>query len=89
MIPVVSMDKTGDLSYQVFNDNLTPVEQINRKLLAAIAYAQTKLVNDANAFSRKVGSVEYTDAELEAINKAADVLLKSVHDAVDAFAATL
>lgn len=55
MIPVVVANKDGDMSFQVFNDNLSPVEQINRKLLGVIAYAQTKLVNDRDSFSRKMG----------------------------------
>lgn len=86
MIPVVTMNKDGDMSYQIFNDNLAPVEQINRKLLSTIAYAQTKLVNDRDAFSQKMGKVEYTDAQIEEINVATDALVKAVKEAIDAFA---
>lgn len=89
MIPVVVANKDGDMSFQVFNDNLSPVEQINRKLLGVIAYAQTKLVNDRDSFSRKMGAVEYDDVQIKAINDAASKLAEDVKAAIDAFAATL
>jgi adenylosuccinate lyase len=85
MIPVVTFNE-GDYGYQVFNDNMTPVEQINRKVLMAIVYAQTKLVNDQNACSRKINAAQYTDAQLAAVNEAATTLYDAVKAAVDAFA---
>ena len=89
MIPVVTMNADGELSYQIFNDNLAPVEQINRKLLAALYYAQTKLTNEHEAFSRKQGADGYTDAQIAAINTAASTLMDAVKTAVDAFETAL
>lgn len=88
MIPVVTANKEGALSYQVFNDNLTTVEQINRKMLAAVVYAQTKLLNEDYSVSRKIGETAYTEAQLDTINAAATTLLTAIQDAVNEFEKT-
>lgn len=85
MIPVVTMNKDGDLGYQVFNDNLAPVEQINRKVLTAFYAAQTKLTNDFAQFSQAQGKLEYEDTQIDAINAAADKLVADVNEALVAF----
>ena len=85
MIPVITMNDAGDLSYQIFNDNLAPVEQINRKYWAAWTYAQQKLTNDYTKFSRKQATGGYTTAEIASINDAATALMQAVKTAVDAF----
>lgn len=85
MIPVVSMNDKGDLSYQIFNDNLAPVEQINRKLLAVYFYAQTQLTAVQEAFSRKQGKDGYTDEQIAAINTAATTLMNAVTSAITTF----
>lgn len=85
MIPVVTMNKDGELSYQVFNDNLAPVEQINRKLLAAVIYASQTLTNVKTKFEQKQGKGEYTDAQIAEINKAATTLNTAINSAIKVF----
>lgn len=89
MIPVTSINNAGELSYQVFNDNLTPVEQINRKILCTLLYAQSALTNDKNEFDVNVGKVAYDDAKIAAINTAATTLVTAVKTAIETFEATL
>lgn len=89
MIPVEVMNKDGVVSYQLFNDNTAPAEQINRKTLDALVYAQTVLTNTRDTFSRKLGAAEYDMTKLEEINTAADTLVKAIKDATEAFVATL
>lgn len=79
MIPVVSMDKNGELVNQVFNDNLTPAEQINRKLFAVTVMLQNKLTNGWSAVERKIGTGE---ADVDAINTKATALYKSATELV-------
>lgn len=84
MIPVVSMNKTGDLSYQVFNDNLTPAEQINRKMFAAYYTLQDKLTNGWSDVERLIGT---GDADVTALNTKADAVttaVKALVEAIDA-----
>lgn len=76
MIPVVSMNKDGDLNYQVFNDNLTPAEQINRKLFAAYYTLQDKLTNGWSDVERLIGTGDADDADVAALNTNADALLR-------------
>lgn len=89
MIPITVVnpyaENGGEYYGQVFNDNLAPIEVINRKLLYAIYYAQTKLVNADFNFGIISGKAQYTDTQLEAMNKAADDLLTNVTAAVNAF----
>lgn len=85
MIPVVTMNKDGELGYQVFNDNLAPVEQINRKILTAFYTIQTKLTNDFAQFGQAQGELKYEDTQIDAINKAADKLVADVNAALTAF----
>lgn len=82
MIPVVSMDKDNNFVYQIFNDNLSPVECVNRELLAAILKAQ-KLTNIKADFDKKVGtnSVVVTDAMV----KAAQTLVSDIEKAISTF----
>nr|DAI22727.1 MAG TPA: hypothetical protein [Caudoviricetes sp.] len=86
MIPVVTMNKNGELGYQVFNDNLAPVEQINRKVLTAFYTIQTKLTNDFAQFGQAQGELKYKDTKMiDDINKAADKLVAEVNTALTAF----
>lgn len=89
MIPVVVMNNEGELSYQVFNDNLAPVEQINRKLLAVLTLAQLELTNTQAAFLTKQGKNGYTTAQIDAINTAASELLKNMTEVVNTFKTAL
>lgn len=84
MIPVVSMNKDGDLNYQVFNDNLTPAEQINRKMFAAYYTLQDKLTNGWSDVERLIGT---GDADVAALNTKADAVtaaVKALVAAIDA-----
>lgn len=85
MIPVITIDKEGNLSNQVFNDNLTAVEQINRTVLGTIAYTQTKLTNVKNAFDQNFDSNNYNDEQLNKVKGASLKLQKAVVDAIYAF----
>lgn len=85
MIPVVMMNSEGELSYQVFNDNLAPVEQINRKLLAAVICASQKLTNVKTKFEQVQGKGAYTDAKIASINKAATTLVDDINSAIKTF----
>nr|CAI9751319.1 hypothetical protein DGKKSRWO_DGKKSRWO_CDS_0039 [uncultured phage]CAI9752177.1 hypothetical protein CVNMHQAP_CVNMHQAP_CDS_0039 [uncultured phage] len=85
MIPVVTMDAAGNKSYQLFNDNLTTVEQINRVMLDSIVYAQMKLVNDDTSVAQKIGQGAYSEAQLATIKTAAEALNTAVKAAVAAF----
>lgn len=91
MIPVITVNNAGEYSYQVFNDNMSPAEVINRKLLHAIYYAQTALLGSENDWLSAVGGsfvnppADFDDAKLKAINTAADTLLSSIQTAVAAF----
>ena len=74
MIPVVSTNKTGDLSYQVFNDVLTDIEKINRDVLATLLYAQQHLT-DENTQISKLNNEGFCDAaKLETLRTAAETL---------------
>lgn len=87
MIPVVSMNKTGDLSYQVFNDNLTPAEQINRKMFAAYYTLQDKLTNGWSNVERLIGAgknPDGTDLDIDALNTKADAVTAAVKTLVEA-----
>ena len=81
MIPVVSMNKTGDLSYQVFNGNLTPAEQINRKMFAAYYTLQDKLTNGWSDVERLIGT---GDADVNDLNTKADAVTAAVSALVTA-----
>lgn len=85
MIPVVMMNSEGELSYQVFNDNLAPVEQINRKLLAAVVCASQKLTNVKTKFEQVQGKGAYTDAKIASINEAATTLVDGINSAIKTF----
>lgn len=85
MIPVVMMNSEGELSYQVFNDNLAPVEQINRKLLAAVICASQKLTNVKTKFEQVQGKGAYTDAKIASINEAATTLVDGINSAIKTF----
>lgn len=85
MIPVVTMNSEGELSYQVFNDNLAPVEQINRKLLAAVICASQTLTNVKTKFEQAQGKGAYTDAQIATINEAATTLVDGINSAIKAF----
>lgn len=90
MIPINVINPTnGDIYGQIFNDNLAPVEQVNRKLLYAIYYTQTKLLNANFNFSILTGKTALSDEQLKAIDEAATALINSVNDAVKAFDGTL
>lgn len=86
MIPVVVMDKDKGLSYQVFNDNLTTTEQINRIVLGTTVYAQTKLVNDKYSFDAGVDTASYTAEQLDKIKAEAIKMDKAVKAAIKGFA---
>lgn len=86
MIPVITMDKNGTTNYQVFNDNLTTVEQINRILLHTVFYAQQTLVNEDTSVMQDIGKAKYTDEQLTTLKTKAEELDKAVRDAVAAFA---
>lgn len=82
MIPVVSMNDKGELSYQVFNDNLTPAEQINRKMFAAYYTLQDKLTNGWSEVERLIGTGEVAD--IDALNTKADAVTAAVAELVKA-----
>lgn len=82
MIPVVSMNDKGELSYQVFNDNLTPAEQINRKMFAAYYTLQDKLTNGWSEVERLIGKGEVAD--IDALNTKADAVTAAVAELVKA-----
>lgn len=86
MIPVVTMDEDKKLSYQVFNDNLTTAEQINRIVFGTTIYAQTKLVNDKYSFDANVDTASYTADQLDKIKTAAVAMDKAVKAAIADFA---
>lgn len=85
MIPVVTTDKEGNLSNQIFNDDLTLVEQINRIVLKTIAYAQTELTNGKNAFDQNVDHVGYTDKQLTKIKEVSLELQRTVVNSIKKF----
>lgn len=85
MIPVVTIDKEGNLAHQVFNDNLTVVEQIDRLVLGATAYAQKNLVNVKTQFDTNVEKVSYTAEQLDKIKSVALKLDAAVKAAVVEF----
>lgn len=86
MIPVVVTNKDGEMSYQVFNDNLTTAEQINRIVLGATVYAQTKLVNDKYSFDKGIDTASYTAEQLEKIKAEAVKMDKAIKAAISGFA---
>lgn len=85
MIPVVTANAAGELSHQVFNDILAPVEQINRKVLAALIYAEQKLTAIDYEVGLKIGKGELTDDQIKNINTASTALMQSLEAAVKAF----
>lgn len=85
MIPVVVANETGMMT-QVFNDNLTTAEQINRIVLGVTAYAQTKLVNDKYAFDSGVDTAKFTAEQLEKIKEEAINMDKAIKKAITDFA---
>lgn len=85
MIPVVSTNKTGDLSYQVFNDVLTDIEKINRNVLATLLYAQQHLTDENTQISKLNNEGFYNAAKLETLLTAAETLHSSVVTAVETF----
>lgn len=89
MIPITVVnpyaENGGEYYGQVFNDNLAPIEVINRKLLYAIYYAQTKLINANFDFGIVSGKSQFTDEQLKAMDTAATELLKSITEAVNTF----
>lgn len=86
MIPVVTLDQKGNvIGQQAFNDNLTPVEQINRTMLSTLFYAQQKLTNDKNDLDKIIMSGNYTAEKLAKLQTAVDALHKAVGEAVVAF----
>ena len=89
MIPVLTMNSQGEMSYQVFNDALAPVEQINRKLVAAIYYAQLNLTNSRDEFSRLQNKGELTAEQIATINSAATTLVESIKSAITTFEGAL
>lgn len=90
MIPVVTLDKEGNINgQQAFNDNLTLQEQINRAMLAVIFTAQQKLTNDKNDLDKIIMSGKYTDTELTTINTAVNTLKTAVDSAIKTFETSL
>lgn len=89
MIPVVSTNKTGDLSYQVFNDVLTDIEKINRNVLATLLYAQQHLTDENTQISKLNDEGFYDAAKLTALLTAAETLHSSVVTAVETFEAAI
>lgn len=85
MIPVVSTNKTGDLSYQVFNDVLTDIEKINRNVLATLLYAQQHLTDENTQISKLNNEGFYNAAKLKTLLTAAETLHSSVVTAVETF----
>lgn len=85
MIPVVSTNKTGDLSYQVFNDVLTDIEKINRDVLATLLYAQQHLTDENTQISKLNNEGFYNAAKLETLRTAAETLHSSVVTAIETF----
>lgn len=86
MIPVVTLNNKGEVvGQQAFNDNLTHVEQINRKLLAAIFCTQQKLTNDRDECERMIMAGKYDEAKLTAVDTAATALVKALDAAIVAF----
>lgn len=85
MIPVVSTNKTGDLSYQVFNDVLTDIEKINRDVLATLLYAQQHLTDENTQISKLNNEGFYTAEKLATLHTAAETLHSSVVTAIETF----
>lgn len=87
MIPVVSTNEAGQLSYQVFNDVLTDVEKINRELLATLLYAQQHLTDENADISKLLNSDASLD--LATIKTAAETLHSAVVTAITTFEAAV
>ena len=86
MIPIQILDNKGQLvGQQAFNDNLSPIEQVNRSILYTIIYAQQELTNAKNKIDMFFMSGQETTEDIEAIETATAALKKAVCDAVVAF----
>ncbi len=86
MIPVVMLDNKGEvIGQQAFNDNLTTVEQLNRKLLAAIVCSQQKLTNLKNDVDKYIMYAKRTDEDVAQLKTAADALVSALNTAVKTF----
>lgn len=88
MIPVVTIDNKGEvIGHQAFNDNLTPVEQLNRETLAILVGAQQKLTNLKYKVDTYVMFGNRTAEDITQLKTAAEELGKAVATAIATFEA--